>query len=299
MNLRQLEYFVRVAELGSFTRASVAAGISQPSLSRQVRLLEVELHQTLLHRNGRGIELTPAGRLLLEHGQGVLQGVDRAVSALNGLRADPRGKVVVGLPSRIATLLTTPLVRTFRSEFPHASITVAEGLSSALHEWLLLGKVDLALLFDPPRSADLELERLHDEELVLVGPAGGKAAAKRQVALKQLGKYPLIVPRMPNATRSVLGAAAVRLGVELQVSAEVDTIQNILELVARRIGYAVLPLGAVQRGGGDTRFRVARIHSPGLRQRLFLAVSRRRPRNPLVGEARRLIRAADLPGLLG
>jgi LysR family nitrogen assimilation transcriptional regulator len=299
VNLRQLEYFVRVAELGSFTRASVAAGVSQPSLSRQVRLLEVELRQTLLHRNGRGIELTPAGQVLLEHGQGLLQGVDRAVSALNDLRADPRGKVVVGLPSRVATLLTTYLVRTFRGEFPHASITVAEGLSSALHEWLLLGKVDIALLFDPPRSADLELERLHDEELVLVGPHGGKAAAGKRVALKQLGRYPLILPRVPNATRSLLEAAADKLGVELQVSAEVDTIQNILELVARRIGYAVLPLGAVQRGGGDTRFRVTRIHSPGLRQRLFLAVSRRRPRNPLVGEARRLIRAADLPRLLG
>jgi LysR family nitrogen assimilation transcriptional regulator len=264
-----------------------------------VRLLEVELRQSLLHRNGRGIELTPAGRVILEHGQAMLRSVDKALVALNELRADPRGKVVIGLPSRVASLLTTHLVRAFRKAFPHASITVAEGLSSAVHEWLLLGKVDLALLFDPPRSADLELERLHDEELVLVAPHGGRAAAGKRLALKQMGKYPLILPRAPNATRAVLEAAASRLGVELQVSAEVDTIQNILELVARRIGYAVLPLGAVQRGGGDTRFRITRIYSPALRQRLYLAVSRRRPRNPLVGEARRLIRAADLPGLLG
>ena len=298
MNLRQIEYFVRVAELGSFTRASVAVGVSQPSLSRQVRLLEVELRQTLLHRNGRGIELTPAGRVILEHGQAMLETVDKALVALNELRADPRGKVVIGLPSRVATLLTTHLVRTFRREFPHASITVAEGLSSALHEWLLLGKVDIALLFDPPRSADLELEALHDEELVLVGPHGAKAGAKR-LPLGDIGKYPLILPRAPNATRAVLEAAAAKLGVELQVSAEVDTIQNILELVARRIGHAVLPLGAVQKGGGDARFRITRIHAPALRQRLFLATSRRRPRNRLASDLRRLIRAADLPRLLG
>jgi len=297
MNLRQIEYFVRVAELGSFTRASVAAGISQPSLSRQVRLLEVELRQTLLHRNGRGIELTPAGRVLLEHGQAMLQTVERARDALNDLRGDPRGKVVVGLPSRVARLLTTHLVRNFRTEFPHAAITVAEGLSTALHEWLLLGKVDIALLFDPPRSADLELEQLHDEELVLVGPHGGKAA--RRVPLERVGGYPLILPRVPNATRAVLEAAAGKLGVALQICAEVDTIQNILELVARRMGYAVLPLGAVQRGGGEARFRISRLQSPALRQRLFLATSRRRPRNRLVADARRLIRASDLPRLLG
>jgi LysR family nitrogen assimilation transcriptional regulator len=298
VNLLQIEYFVRVAELGGFTRASVAVGISQPSLSRQVRLLEVELRQTLLHRNGRGIELTPAGRVLLEHGQAILQTVEQARDALNELRGDPRGKVVVGLPSRVAHLLTTYLVRAFRKEFPHAVITIAEGLSTALHEWLLLGNVDVALLFDPPRSADLELEALHDEQLVLVGPSGWRRNEAR-VPLCRIDRYPLILPRTPNSTRAVLEPAAARIGVKLQVAAEVDTIQNILELVARRIGYAVLPLGAVQHGGGEARFCVMRIHTPALHQRLFLAISRRRPRNLLATEVGRLIRAADLPRLLG
>ena len=69
MDLRQLEYFVRVAELGSFTRASIELGVAQPALSRQVRQLEVELRQSLLSRNGRGAQPTEAGKLLLEHGR--------------------------------------------------------------------------------------------------------------------------------------------------------------------------------------------------------------------------------------
>jgi LysR family nitrogen assimilation transcriptional regulator len=298
VNFKQLEYFVRIAELGSFTRASLVLAISQPSLSRQVRLLEVELRQTLLYRNGRGIELTPAGECLLEHGQAVLQGMKRALTALNELRTVERGKVVIGLPTRVAKALTTDLVRAFRLEYPQGSISVAEGVSSVLHEWLLMGRVDIALLFDPPRGAELELEPLHSEELVLVGPRT-RSAAIDSVALKQVQKYPLILPRVPNATRSILDAAARKLEIELSICAEVDTVQNILDLVAGKLGYGILPYGAVNSAGGAARFRVSRIHSPTMRQRLYLAMPRRRRQNPLAGEIRKLIRAADIPRLLG
>jgi LysR family nitrogen assimilation transcriptional regulator len=296
VNLKQIEYFVRVGELGSFTRASVSLAISQPSLSRQIRLLETELRQTLLYRNGRGVELTPAGQSFLEHGQAILQTVTRALGALNELRTDLRGRVVIGLPSRVARVLTTPLVKAFRTSYPSASITIAEGLSSVLHEWLLLGRVDLALLVDPARSAELDLDPLHTEELVLVGPRA--RASPKDVSLQQLGRYPLILPRIPNATRSVLEAAMGKVGAPLRVSAEVDTTQNILELVAAKVGYAVLPRGAVTYAGGDGRFRVTDIR-PAVRQHLFLAVSKRRPGNRLAGEVRRLIREANVPALLG
>jgi LysR family nitrogen assimilation transcriptional regulator len=301
VNLKQIEFFVRVAECGSFTRAAMFLGVSQPSLSRQVRLLEVELRHALLHRNGRGVELTPAGKCLLEHGQTVMQAVGRALGALNDLRADPRGRVVIGLPSRVARVLTTDLVQAFRREFPNASITIAEGLSSVLHEWLLLGRVDVALLFDPPPSADLELEPLHTEELVLVGPQharGSRSTSRNAIPLKQLQRYSLILPRVPNATRAILEAAAARTGLQLSVSTEVDTVHNILELVAGRMGYAVLPIGAVRNLGGSG-LRTTRIHSPVLQQHLFLARSRRHAQNRLTDGVLRLIRAADVPRHLG
>ena len=301
VNLKQIEFFVRVAECGSFTRAAVFLGVSQPSLSRQVRLLEVELRHALLHRNGRGVELTPAGKCLLEHGLTLLQTVNRALGALNDLRADPRGRVVIGLPSRVARVLTTGLVQAFRREYPNASITIAEGLSSVLHEWLMLGRVDVALLFDPPPSADLELEPLHTEELVLVGPQQPRSAkpnARSSIPLEHLERYALILPRVPNATRSILDAAAARAGLQLTVSTEVDTVHNILELVAVRMGYAVLPVGAVKNLGGS-RLRITRIHSPVLQQRLFLAKSRRHAQNRLAAGVLKLIRAADVPRHLG
>ena len=97
MDLMQIEYFVRVAELGSFTRASVVLDIAQPALSRQVRLLEVELRQNLLMRNGRGATPTEAGKLLLEHGRGILHQVERAREELGRVRGALAGRVAEAL----------------------------------------------------------------------------------------------------------------------------------------------------------------------------------------------------------
>src|SRR6476620_9838856 len=105
MDLRQIEYFVRVAELGSFTRASIALDVAQPALSRQVRLLEVELRQNLLVRNGRGAVPTEAGQLLLEHGRGILHQVQRAREELGRVRGALSGRVAVGVPPSIARVL--------------------------------------------------------------------------------------------------------------------------------------------------------------------------------------------------
>ena len=101
MDLKQLEYFVRVAELGSFTRAAIALDVAQPALSRQVRLLEVELRQNLLVRNGRGATPTEAGKLLLAHGRGILHQVERAREELGRVRGALAGRVAIEEMPRI------------------------------------------------------------------------------------------------------------------------------------------------------------------------------------------------------
>lgn len=137
MDLKQIEYFVRVAELGSFTRASVVLDIAQPALSRQVRLLEVELRQNLLVRNGRGATPTEAGKLLLEHGRGILHQVERAREELGRVRGALAGRVAIGLPPSIAKVLTVPLTRAFRVKMPDAALAISEGLSVAMREGMI------------------------------------------------------------------------------------------------------------------------------------------------------------------
>src|SRR3954471_24677434 len=136
MDLKQLEYFVHVAELGSFTRAASFLSIAQPALSRQVRSLEVELRQSLFERNGRGVTLTEAGSRLLAHGRGILQQVERARLDMEDHRGAATGRLVIALPPSVSRTLTSPLVAAFRARFPKATLSVVEGLSTYVLEWL-------------------------------------------------------------------------------------------------------------------------------------------------------------------
>ncbi|RZJ25518.1 MAG: LysR family transcriptional regulator, partial [Haliea sp.] len=180
MDLKQLEYFVRVAELGSFTRAAVALDVAQPALSRQVRLLEVELRQNLLTRNGRGAAPTEAGKLLLEHGRGILHQVERAREELGRVRGALAGRVAIGLPPSVAKVMAVPLIRELRLRLPDASLSISEGLSVGMHESLANGRLDIALLYNAIPAPDIELTPLLEEQLFLVQRrADGKAAPAR------------------------------------------------------------------------------------------------------------------------
>src|SRR5689334_15400124 len=168
MDLKQLEYFVRVAELGSFTRAAVELDVAQPALSRQVRLLEVELRQTLLLRNGRGAVPTEAGQILLEHGRGILHQVQRARADLGRLRGGLSGRVALGVPSSVARVLAVPLTRAIRAAAPEAQLSISEGLSAALQDGLASGRLDIAVLYNAQPSRELDVTPMMEEELLLV-----------------------------------------------------------------------------------------------------------------------------------
>lgn len=276
MDLKQLEYFVRVAELGSFTRASGVLGIAQPALSRQVRQLEVELRQNLLLRNGRGVTLTEAGKLLLDHGRGILHQVDRAREDLGRVHGALAGRVALGLPPSIARLLTVPLTRAFRKRLPAAALSISEGLTISMQEGLLTGRLDLALLYNPPPSPEFESLPLMDDMLLLIGPnqddgtgldqastvptgpdtdaaSGRKKTLKtgrldllgETIHLQDVSNLPLVIPSRPNALRMLVEAEMGNIGCKPTIALEIDGVAAILDLVADGLGYAVLPRHAL------------------------------------------------------
>src|SRR3546814_13747139 len=108
MDLRQLEYFIHVAELGSFTKAAAILDVAQPALSRQVRSLEIELRQNLLYRHGRGVNPTEAGQRLLAHGRAIPMQVERARPEVEGTRGAPLGRAAVGVPYSVGPPLPAP-----------------------------------------------------------------------------------------------------------------------------------------------------------------------------------------------
>ncbi len=284
MDLKQLEYFVQVAELGSFTRAALVLNIAQPALSRQIRLLEVELHHNLLTRNGRGAVPTEAGKLLLEHGRGILHQVALAREELAGARGALAGRVSIGLPPSLSKLITVPLTKAFRQALPQAHLTLTEGFSLLMSEGLRVGTLDMALLYNPEKSPDLEIALLHTEALVLISPrAGVKATNKNhknpmnRIALAEASALPLILPSRPNAFRLLIEREMRGIGSTPKIVMEVDGLNAILNLVQEGLGHAVLPAYTLSSFDDVQPFVVRHIHSPQIQSQLALVWSSRRP----------------------
>ncbi len=274
MDLKQLEYFVRVAELGSFTRAAGVLNIAQPALSRQVRLLEVELRQNLLLRNGRGVTTTDAGKLLLEHGRGILHQVERAREDLGRVSGALAGRVALGLPPSIAKMLTVPLTRAFRKRLPNAALSISEGLTISMQEGLQTGRLDVALLYNPPASPDLETLPLLEEKLFLISPRPSRARGSSQpISLKEVSGLPLVIPSRPNAIRMVVETEMAGIGCNPDIGLETDGVAAILDLVADGAGHAVLPHYALATSARPEAYQARPIDKPHLLSRVALATA--------------------------
>lgn len=291
MELRQLESLVAIADGGSFSRAAITLNLAQPSLSRQMALLEAELGQRLLVRTGRGVELTTAGEVFIVHAREVLETARRGRDAMHDLGTEPAGRVTVGMPPRVALGLSVLLVRSFRERFPRAVITVLEGLSLSLRESLVAGRLDLALMFDPQPSPQLAYEPLMREQLLLVAPPKSRLPAR--VSLASLASYALVLPSAPNAIRGLLDDVLGPRGVALNVLAEVGAVQTVLALVAEGMGCTVLPESALAASPGGVRLPHAPLGPPAIRNTLVLATPLARPGTRLTRETAQLLRTLD------
>jgi len=246
MNLQQLQTFVQVAQCGSFSRAAVLLDTAQPALSRQVRALEVELGQTLLIRTGRGVALTDAGRRLLEHSYAILQRLAQACEDLEQQRGEPVGRIIVGLPPSLARRLCLPLIQSFSTQMPKAHLSVVEGFSTNIAEWLGTGRMDMGLVYTPEPHPHIEVQPLMPEQLCLIGPAH-TLHGRSSVRFSELPDFALIMPQRGQVFRKLMEAQATLLQVKLNVIWEVSSVPAVLDLVRAGCGYAALT-GSALRG---------------------------------------------------
>jgi LysR family nitrogen assimilation transcriptional regulator len=293
MELKQLEYFRHVAELGSFTRAAAYLSVVQPALSRQVRQLEVELGQNLFERNGRGVVLTDAGSRLLEHTRGILTQIGRARQELEDQRNGDSGHVALGLPPSLGSAVTVPLVKAFEKLLPNARLSTVEGLSAYILEWLTVGRVDCALVYNATTSAMVDVQPLLDDQLFLITPLESGADARpmrnKPVSLAELADHPLIIPSRPHAMRMSVENALASVDRKIRVAYEIECIPAVIDLVRQRHGYGVLPMNAVKASQWAEDLLVKPINPP-LRISLSIATSAQRPKSPLMRKAIGVIR---------
>jgi LysR family nitrogen assimilation transcriptional regulator len=276
MEIRQLECFVTVADLGSFTRAAWLLQVPQPALSRQVRALETELRQTLFHRNGRGVRLTEPGKRFLSHCRGILMQIERARTELDSSRDEPTGEVVIGLPHSIARRLTVPCVLQFRRQFPQGTLKMMEGLTVHLQEWLQAGRLDIALLHDPVPTPVLETLPLQEQSLHVVSSRALRPQLPSEIAVAQLADIPLVLPGRPHPMRMLIETQLANIGHRPNIVQEMDAIPGILDFVDAGLGHAVVSLNAIPRDS-VVRFSSHKIISPELKSVLVIAHSAERP----------------------
>jgi len=286
MNLKQLEYFVQVAEIGSFSKAAVVLDIAQPALSRHVRSLETDLKTYLFTRNGRGVTLTEPGKRLFDHSVAILRLVRQAREDLGANRDEPVGHVTLALPPSAGRQLTVALVEGFKTRFPAARLAIVEGLSTHIVEWVTTSRVDVGLIYNPEAQPGLEITPLLQEHLGLVSPAGGPAAP---LPLRELSHYKLIVPERVHAVRRLLETRAALAGIKLDIAWEVSSVPSIIDLVCAGYGHAVLSASGVAASTRAAELVVRPLTDPAVVTVLCMAVSATKRPTPLAQQTMRLV----------
>jgi len=237
MNLRQLSYFVCIAESGTFSAAADALHVAQSALSRHVKELEEELGGALLDRGSRGVTLSDSGKVLFERAKFILSQFEEAGSEVRAHNKELTGTVRLMAPSSIGQVLFEPLVDRFLGQFPKVRLELSEGLWNEAANRLRTGAVDLAIM-GSATSDYIDLEPLAREQMVLVGTAGDPLLAKVSIGVGALTGLPLL---MPQSTLETIRRFAPSVAPSLEVNIFVESAPAIRALVASGRGYAVVP----------------------------------------------------------
>src|SRR3954471_13308131 len=179
MDLKQLRTFRAVAELGSLSKAADRLRAAQPALSRHIKLLEHELRVELFVRNGRGMLLTSAGRMLLDRTTGLIRQIEQVSDDLKSANGNPSGRVILGLVPTVSAVLSGRFARRVINEFPDVSLRIVESYGGHLIEWLHRGEMDLAIIYGPAVDLHLQVQSIGREEIVAAGLGPEQAKAGR------------------------------------------------------------------------------------------------------------------------
>lgn len=296
MDVRKFDYFIKVADVGSFSRAAASLHLSQPVLSRQVRKLEEELGLTLFNRNGRGVTLTQGGRCLLENARAVQQALATTMAELAVLRSRVSGNAAIGMPSSVGRVLTVPLARHFRDHLPDVRLHIVEGFSGDIMERLHHGRLDIAISYSATSAPSIAVDPVASEALLLISPAG--AAPGQRVELADLLRLPLILPGPTHALRTELERAAREGGCVLDLRFEVDSLASLLHLVQEGLGHTILPPSALAPSPESHGLEVSVIEGDLPRRTLHVASGPQRSSAVPTRELARLVRLKmlDLAG---
>ncbi|WP_460525836.1 LysR family transcriptional regulator [Flindersiella endophytica] len=288
--MRQLEYFVAVAEERSFTQAAARVRVAQPGVSAQIRRLERELGETLFDRSGRTIRLTEVGAAVLPHAKAALAAVVEARQAVDELSGLVRGRVLMGTATAFPSeeLDVPGLLADFHAEHPAVEISLVEAASDHLFAALSAGELDLALAaLVGPLPPGIATQVVIDEPLVAAVTPDDPLATRAPIALEALATRTLICLPRGTGLRAVLDEAFSEAGIQPTIGFEASQPYALAQLASRGLGVAILPQSTATAYSGP--LHVLGIVRPRLRGQIVLAWKGDAPISPA---ARTLVKQA-------
>ncbi|MGY8635474.1 LysR substrate-binding domain-containing protein [Bradyrhizobium sp. 14AA] len=293
LSLRQLRYFVAIADAGAFARAAEALNIAQSALSHHVSEIESELGVSLLDRRPRGIALTPAGRRLYEHAGAILSAMTKAEIDVKTFTELATGPVAVGLSHTAAAISALPLMQRVGTACPNVHMTISEGLSPYLTERVLSGALDFALAFNPSNDTRLEREPLLREELFLIGRPEIIGKSTSPVAFADIPQGS-VLGLTPPASRAIIQTQILRNQIKPSPRLEIDSLSVMRTALEAGLGCGILARSTVGSDLLRNGVHARRIVEPNLMRDLNLITLADHPQTRAFTEVRQMLKEVVL-----
>jgi LysR family nitrogen assimilation transcriptional regulator len=242
MQFRQLRYFVKIVEAGSFSRASAAIHVAQPALSQQIHELEDRLGMKLLNRSARGVSATAAGEVLYREASSILRQLDLLPTVARSQSGEPEGAVSVGIASSLGPILVGSLIAHVKIALPKVKLKISDGDSESLESRVNTSALDLAVIYEDELVSNFAREPLFRQRLCLIGAQPFGQHGKLSVTLEEIAKLPLTLPGLPNGRRSLIDRTFAAHGLVPNIVAETDSLSSELLTVKTGIAHTLLPV---------------------------------------------------------
>jgi LysR family transcriptional regulator, cyn operon transcriptional activator len=248
IKLRQLEYFLAVAETLHFSKAAEQVFVTQPTLSHQIAELETHVGMPLFDRAGKTVRLTEAGRLFAIHASRALKELESGWTELRELEGLQRGDLNIGASQSFVRKLFPPLLGEFMNRYPAIRLNIQEMTATEIERRLAAGPLDLGIAFAPSVLEDTELEPILEERLLLVVNPAHPLAKFEKIALRQLDDQPMVFFTKEFSTRQLVGRYFENAGTRLNLVCETNSIEVMLGVVQQTQVATILPEGTIVRG---------------------------------------------------
>lgn len=288
MELRQLKYFVTVAETKGLTAAVDTLYIAQPALSQSIKQLEEELGVKLFNRSRKGMELTSAGKVFLGHANSILRQVVRAKESIEYEEKTPSGSVSIAMPSSVNHVISAKLFKAVRETYPKITLNLEEVLAFDIRKAFDLEMYDLLIFFQLKAMDNIDIEPLIEEELFFASKYSAKAPLGDSIELAELAGRNVTFPRLQYG--GVFAKIVAENKVDVDISKSTAGIHTIIDLVKLGVTSAVLPETMLREAVEEKSIMSARITNPAVTRKINLIVPSNRPRSNATNAVMGLVR---------